>query len=266
MPRYLFTLLTLLGNTYFLLSSPAMAQDFPKEGETGWVMLSGFDLSEWREPRGDWFISHEVKVDPQDEKKLWTPGKEEVNQLLFNTKNGGVMVNGLVGKTEDLHSAQEFGDVELHVEFMVPKDSNSGIYLQARYEIQIMDSWGVEHPKYSDCGGIYQRFNNDPNIPAAQQGYEGKAPRVNASKTPGEWQTFDITFQAPRFDEAGKKTQNAKFIKVILNGQVIHENEEVTGPTRSGTYQDEKPLGPLMIQGDHGPVALRNVLVRPAKD
>ena len=94
------------------------------------------------------------------------------------------------------------------------------------------------------------------------RGFEGKPPRVNAARKPGEWQSFDITFRAPRFDTAGRKTENARFVKVVHNGIVIHENEEVTGPTRASTFNDEKALGPLMLQGDHGPVAYRNLRVR----
>lgn len=202
------------------------------------------DLSQCRAPLGDWTMAGEVSVDPADEKRLvWSSG---------NT----VAVNGVKGKTEDLHTAAEFGDVEVHVEFMVPKGSNSGVYLMGRYEIQVMDSWGVEHLKYSDCGGIYQRHDE-----VNDKGFEGHAPRVNASKQPGEWQTFDITFRAPRFDADGKKTADAVFEKVLLNGVLIHEKVSVSGPTRSGTYKDEKPLGPLMFQGDHGPVAYRNVRI-----
>ncbi|MBU4461398.1 MAG: DUF1080 domain-containing protein, partial [Verrucomicrobia bacterium] len=167
----------------------------------------------------------------------------------------GVIYNGAKGRTGNLISTQEFGDVELHVEFMVPEKSNSGVYLMARYEIQVFDSFGVKEPHHSDCGGIYQRW-------ADNRGFEGKPPRVNAARKPGEWQTFDITFRAPRFDANGKKTENARFVKVVHNGTVIHENEEVTGPTRASTFNDEKALGPLMLQGDHGPVAYRNLTVR----
>jgi hypothetical protein len=70
-------------------------------------------------------------------------------------------------------------------------------------------------------------------------------------------------FRAPHFDAAGKKTANALFVKVVQNGVVIHENVQVTGPTRAASFQDEKPLGPLMLQGDHGPVAYRNIRIRP---
>ncbi len=168
----------------------------------------------------------------------------------------GVLDNGVKGKTNDLITKEEFGDVEVHVEFRVPPKSNSGVYLMARYEVQVFDSFGVKEPKYSDCGGIYQRW-------ADGKGFEGHPPRINASKPAGEWQSFDITFRAPRFDKDGKKVANACFVKIIHNGQIIHENVEVTGPTRASTYNDEKPTGPLMLQGDHGPIAYRNLRIRP---
>jgi hypothetical protein len=85
---------------------------------------------------------------------------------------------------------------------------------------------------------------------------------VNATKPPGEWQSFDITFRAPRFDADGKKVSNAKFVKVVHNGKVIHENVDLTGPTRAAHWDDEKPAGPIMLQGDHGPVAYRNLRVK----
>ena len=71
-----------------------------------------------------------------------------------------------------------------------------------------------------------------------------------------------MTFRAPRFNDSGKKTENARFVKVVHNGVVIHEEVEVTGPTRSASFEDEGAWGPLMLQGDHGPVAYRNLLVR----
>jgi len=211
------------------------------------VELVGKDLSAWREDTGQWMIVGQVKLDPANPKMLSTgPGT-------------GVLVNGPSGRTGNLLGKFEHGDVEAHVEFMVPQGSNSGVYFQGRYEIQILDSWKVEHPKYGDCGGIYERWGE-------KGGYEGHAPRVNASRAPGQWQTFDVVFRAPRFDARGKKTANAKFVKVVHNGVVIHENVEVTGPTRAATYErDEKPLGPLMLQGDHGPVAYRNLWLRPLK-
>jgi hypothetical protein len=210
--------------------------------------LVGKDLSQWLAPTGDWLVVGGAKLAPDDER------------LLAAEPGSGVILNGKKGATGNLLSKTEHGDVAAHVEFMVPVGSNSGVYFQGRYEIQVLDSWKVEHPKYSDCGGIYQRWGD-------QGGYEGRAPRVNASLAPGQWQTFDVVFRAPRFDAAGKKTANAKFVKVVHNGVVIHENVEVTGPTRAATFEtDEKPLGPLMLQGDHGPVAYRNIQLRPLRE
>ena len=203
------------------------------------VDLIGGDLSAFRGETGDWLIAADAMLDPKNENRLaWTSG-------------AGVTVNGPKGSTGHLVTKGEFGDCRAHIEFMVPKGSNSGVYFQGRYEIQVLDSWGVKAPGSGDCGGIYERWKDD-------KGYEGRPPRVNASMPPGQWQTFDVWFRAPRFDAAGKKTANACFVKVIHNGKVIHENQPVTGPTRAAMFDDEKPLGPLMLQGDHGPVAYRN--------
>ena len=92
-----------------------------------------------------------------------------------------------------------------------------------------------------------------------QKGYEGKAPSRNSSKAPREWQHFKIRYQAQRFNGQGEKTANVRFVKVIHNGIVIHENVELTGTTRSAAFEDEKALDPLMFQGDHGQVAVRNI-------
>ena len=209
--------------------------------------LVGKDLSAWRDKAGEWQIVGEVKQDPANP------------ALLAVTPGGGVLYNGPKGRTANIFSRLEHGDCEAHVEFMVPKGSNSGVYFQGRYEIQILDSWGVEKPASGDCGGIYQRWKDN-------QGYEGHGPRVNAARQPGQWQTFDVVFRGPRFDAAGKKTANARFVKIVHNGQVIHENVEVTGPTRAAAFNDEKPRGPLMLQGDHGPVAFRNLWIKPAAE
>jgi len=144
-----------------------------------------------------------------------------------------------------------FGDVTVEVEFMIPKGSNSGVYLMGEYEVQILDSFGKPDDKLGpgDMGGIYT----------------AAAPKKNACKKPGEWQKFVIDFQAPKFD-GDKKTANAKFIKVTFNDQVIHENVEMTkGVTPGGLTGKEAATGPIMLQGDHGPVSYRNFKVTAAK-
>jgi hypothetical protein len=170
----------------------------------------------------------------------------------------GIVVNEPSDKNNGhLFTNMEHGDIDLELEFMMAKGSNSGIYLQGRYEVQLFDSWGENNPKASDCGGIYQRW--DESRPEGQKGYEGHPPAQNVSKAPGLWQQCKIIFRAPRFNASGEKVSNARFVTVMLNGVTIHENIEVTGPTRSAAFADEKPVGPLMIQGDHGPVAIRNI-------
>lgn len=211
----------------------------------GWQeLLAGKDLAAWRQPHGDWATASEVALDPGDSRRLsWKPGV-------------GPAVNGPRGSTRNLVSKQEFGDIEAHVEFVIAAKSNSGVYFLGRYEVQVYDSYGVTKDKYPgiECGGIYPRWIG--------REIEGHSPRVNASLPPGQWQSFDVTFRAPRFDASGKKVSNARFVKVLHNGKVIHENVAVTGPTRGALYEDEKAIGPLMLQGDHGPVAYRSVRVR----
>lgn len=161
-----------------------------------------------------------------------------------------------------LFSAWDHGDLELELEFLLTPGSNSGVYLQGRYEVQLFDSWGVRELRPHDCGSIYPRW--DPARGKGREAYDGHLPRTNACRPPGLWQTLRIEFQAPRFDASGRKTGNARFTKVVLNGITVHENVEVTGPTREAAFADEQPLGPLMIQGDHGPVALRQLRVHRA--
>jgi len=159
--------------------------------------------------------------------------------------------------TKPLLSKEEYGDQKVHVEFRIPKGGNSGVYLQGRYEVQILDSYGKPNRELetSDCGAIYHRWKDETP-------YEGSAPARNAARPAGEWNTLDILFRAPRFQN-GKKVEDATFIEVRLNGVVVQTFASTTGPTRAAMFEDEKPLGPLMIQGDHGPTEIRNVWVEP---
>lgn len=170
----------------------------------------------------------------------------------------GILVNQPSdGAKGNLFTLLEHGDLELQLDFMMPKGSNSGIYFQSRYEIQLFDSWMVAEPKHSDVGGIYERWKED--APEGQQGYEGHAPAKNMAKAPGLWQHLHVIFRAPQFGPDGQKILDAKFEKVWLNGTLIHENVALTGPTRASAAEDEVAVAPLMIQGDHGPVAFQNV-------
>lgn len=214
-------------------------------------LFGGKDLSAWKEPLGAWSVVGAVAIDA-------------ANPKAFTTQPGqGVTLSSAAGKSADIISKAEHGDAEIHVEFTVPKNSNSGVYVQGRYEVQVFDSFGKAGIAEHDCGAIYQRW--DPARGKGNEGYEGHTPKVNASKAPGEWQSFDITFRAPRFDASGRKIENAKFIKVVHNGQLIHENVEMTGPTRGSKFPDEAAMGSIVIQGDHGPVAYRALKIAPLK-
>ena len=154
------------------------------------------------------------------------------------------------GDSIDIYSNEKFGDCRIELQVMVPKGSNSGIYVMGEYEIQVLDSWGRARMGPGDMGAIYG----------------AGAPRVNACKRPGEWQKYVIEFQAPRFDANDKKTRNgnAKFIKIELNGELLHKkNLEMSGSTGGPLLGTEAPFGPLMFQGNHGPVAYRNIIVKP---
>ena len=162
-----------------------------------------------------------------------------------------------------LLSKQEFGSCKLHVEFATPSKvvgegqgrGNSGVFLMGRYEVQVLDSYNnVTYPD-GQCGALYGRAK----------------PLVNACRSPGEWQSYDITFQRPKFDQAGKVTRKAKF-HVIHNGHVIHDHLELSGgtgwrgPHAVSEYQKHGDKGPIKFQ-DHGnPVRFRNVWVVPLKD
>ncbi len=180
--------------------------------------------------------------------------------------DGRIVVNG---DSKDLKipyliTKDEYGDVRIELEFMVPKGSNSGVYVMGRYEVQILDSFGRPRFGSGDLGGIYERF--DPSRPKEKQGFEGTPPKVNAAKAPGEWQKMEILFRAPRFDASGKKTRDATFEKVLVNDVLVQENATTTGPTRSAPMEGDAARGPIAIQGDHGPIAIRSFRVTPMAD
>ena len=207
------------------------------------------DLSAFRDPGKNWQIVGSAGADLNKPNKLSTTPGTGVLANLPDKKNKG----------KDLFTNFEHGDMDLELDFMMAPKSNSGIYLQGLYEVQLEDSWGVKVPTSANSGGIYERW--DDNRPQGQQGYQGYAPRQNVSKAPGLWQNLKIAYQAPRFDASGRKTENAKLLRVELNGVLIQENVELLGPTRGAISNEEKPTGPLRIQGDHGPVAFRNMVV-----
>ncbi len=211
------------------------------------------DLSGFKPVAKNWKIVGNTSVDQNQER------------VFVSSPGTGILLNEPEkGMKENLFTAFEHGDIELELDVMMPIHSNSGLYFQGRYEIQLLDSWGVGEPESSDIGGIYARW--DDSRGKGNERFDGQAPSMNAAKAPGLWQHFKIIFHAPKFDASGQKIKNAWFEEVWLNGALLHQNQEISGPTRSSAFQDEKPLGPIMIQGDHAAVAIKNIKYKLYED
>ena len=133
----------------------------------------------------------------------------------------------------NLVTDEKFSDFKLHVEFKYPKDSNSGIYLRGRYEVQVADNAGLE-PSSVLFGGIYGLLT----------------PNEMVARPAGEWQEYDITLIGRR-------------VTIVANGKTIISNQNIPGMTGGALDNDEAAPGPLLIQGDHGPVELRNIVITP---
>ena len=225
--------LSLLALPLLAATTGAAEKGAAKKGRI--VKPLGKDLKGWlaKGPveKSKWAVGI-AKVDPSD------PGRLVVTPA---TGKGPAELITAEGHGSDIFTKQKFGDCLVEIEVMVPKGSNSGIYLMGEYEIQVLDSFGRKRLGPGDMGGLYG----------------ATAPRLNACKKPGEWQKFVIQFKAPRFKD-GKKVANARFVKIVLNGKVIHENVEMKQQTPGGVAGKEAPVGPLMLQGNHGAVAFRN--------
>ena len=160
----------------------------------------------------------------------------------FDELNRNLLASGSKTKRAD------FNDYTIHVEFLLPfkplgrgqDRANSGVYMQDRYEVQVLDSFGLKGLN-NECGGIYSQT----------------APSVNMCFPPLVWQTYDIDFTAAKYAADGKKTKNA-LITVKHNGVLIHENTEITGPTGGGKKEDPTG-GAIQLQGHGNPVCYRNV-------
>jgi hypothetical protein len=183
--------------------------------------------------------------------KNWTSKKGEPTK--WNLVDGALES---VRRAGYIQSKEEFGSCRLHIEFATPSVAkgtgqargNSGVFLMGQYEIQVLDSYENETYPDGQCGALYGRAK----------------PLVNACRKPGEWQTYDITFHRPHFNDKGEVTRKAKF-HVIHNGILIHDNVELSGgtgwagPHAATEYKKHADKGPLQMQ-DHGnPVRFRNI-------
>ena len=240
-----------------------------------WVMEPGKDhIFRYRQ------YVHEGKVKVDDAERMWRDFAEPPKVKLERTsKEKGIVLfdgtdfshwtdqNGkpvrweivgdamkIVPRTGSIITKQKFRDFKLHIEFKVPQmppnvrgqgRGNSGVYIQRRYELQILDSYG-QPPRKNEGGSIY-KF---------------KAPDKNACKKPGEWQSYDITFRAARFDGEGKNAKKLKNARITVrhNGVLIHDDVEI--PNKTGAGQEEGPEpGPILLQGHGNEVWFRNIRI-----
>jgi hypothetical protein len=210
-------------------------------------------------------VCDDVKLDPADPGRFLPVGHG-------GTPNA-VMLCGDDGRGSDLMTTENFTDYELHIEFNVPKGSNSGVYNRGLYEIQVFDSFGVPKLAVHDCGALYERA----------------IPPVNLAKPPGEWQSFDITLIGKKLsllwngkpvyrdiDIRYGETDKAAFERLNQENAVQPPELRVKleekdgryvgyfgeGGTRASLPGADRP-GPILLQGDHGPVAYRNIRIRP---
>lgn len=172
----------------------------------------------------------------------------------WEVKDGIVTVKGAFHK--NARTKQSFGDCQLHLEWSAPEKvvgngqgrGNSGVYLMGRYEVQILDSYDNKTYFDGQCAAIYKQY----------------PPLVNACRKPGEWQTYDIIFEAPRFDNVGNLVKPA-YVTVLQNGVLVQNHTELLGGTfydRPPFYEAHKSKAPLILQ-DHGnPIRFRNIWIR----
>jgi len=151
--------------------------------------------------------------------------------------------------TGSIVTKQSFQDFQMHVEFNLPEGgkTNSGVYIQRRYEIQIIDSYGQENSPVM-CASLYKQKNPDQNV----------------CKKPGQWQSFDITFRAARYKTIGaktEKTQNAR-ITVLHNNVLVHDDAELLNKTGSGDAEGPDPAG-ILLQDHGGKIRFRNIWIIP---
>jgi len=183
----------------------------------------------------------------------WVASRDGSTPAAWKVEGGYMEV---VPRTGDIQTVEQFGDCQLHLEWRAPDEikgecqgrGNSGVFMMGRYEIQVLDCY--DNPTYADgtTAGLYGQW----------------PPLVNACRRPGEWQTYDILWEAPRFD-ADECVRPAR-VTVLLNGVVVHHAKELMGPThhrQTTTYEPHPQTGPLTLQ-DHGDlIRFRNIWYRP---
>jgi len=195
-----------------------------------------------------------VLFDGTDLSKWASRGKGGIEEPKWVVRDGAMVAEK---GARTVFTRENFGDIQLHVEWSAPTDiqrtgqgrGNSGVIIMGRYEIQVLDSY--DNVTYADgqAGAIYGQY----------------PPLVNACRKPGQWQSYDIIFEAPKFDEA-KKLVKPAYVTVLHNGVLIHHRQEIIGAMaykKVAKYSYHEPEGPLTLQYHGNPIRYRNIWVRP---
>ncbi|MBN2329965.1 MAG: DUF1080 domain-containing protein [Candidatus Omnitrophica bacterium] len=225
--RYFFTACAaLLITISCILAADAQPLTKAPSGKEWKSLFNGENLDGWH-----------LKVTPDEHSKMsWAA----LNGVLVNVPPSQEGEHGI-----DLVSDVIVGSHELYIEFLVPKGSNSGVYLIGQYEIQVFDSYGKENPGSGDCGGIYGKA----------------APLVNASLPAGHWQSLHAIFHQPVV-ENGKVVKKPR-ITVYHNGKKVIDDQEIEGVTGAALNNEVIEEGPTYLQGNHGTVMYRNIYYKP---
>jgi hypothetical protein len=204
------------------------------------------DLSFFKAAPARWKLASDVSYAPDAKYKT---------NLAAGT---GVLLHAPAGAEADkLTSAEDFGDLAIEFSFMLSRGAEATVYLQGRYGIRLSDSWGNSKSALEACGSVLQ----SPNVPTAF----AAPPTMNASRAPGLWQRMQILFEAPKLDGKGKKTSNAVFVKVLLNGVMLYENLELEGPSKNSPAAGEAPTGPLVFASSSA-VAFKDIRYAVVRD
>lgn len=259
----------LLAGSDLFAAPPTRNQPERFAASEGWrPVFNGKNLEGWkfRNPaaRKVWVACDDVQIDRANPARLLPVGQ--------GGAPNAALLCGDDGRGSDIMTAEDFYDYQLHLEFTVPRGSNSGVYNRGLFEIQVFDSYGAPKLAFHDCGALYERA----------------IPPENLSRPPGQWQSFDITMKGKkltlewngkpvykdmdvRYGETDRQaferlTQESESRPDALKVKLRHENGKYLGyfgegGTRSGLEGPDRP-GPILLQGDHGPVAYRNIYIR----
>lgn len=255
----------LLVTTILTIGAAAFAADQKKLGYSDTPLIPG---TKWHVHDGD-----------RPQPPIITPGKTFSHNapppsdavVLFNGKDFSKWQGGRGGevkwkiendymettKTGIIRTKDQFGDFQMHLEFATPTEvvgegqgrGNNGVNIFGQYEIQVLDSYNNKTYPDGQASAIYGQF----------------PPRVNASKPPGEWQTYDIIFESPRWNDAGELTKKG-YITVLHNGAVVHHRQELHGRTTHRAippYRKHPPKGFIELYEHGNPVRFRNIWIRP---